>query len=65
MGWKQKKNDNMQWDKIIKAQEKIIDMWSNTNLTYKGKEIILKSLVQSKANYLATVNGMPKDIEEK
>jgi len=60
-----KKNDNMQWDKIIKAQEKIIDMWSNTNLTYKGKEIILKSLVQSKANYLATVNGMPKDIEEK
>ena len=59
------KNDSLQWEKIIKAQEKTIDMWEKLNLTTKGKELVLKSLVQSKAVFLATVNGMPKDIEKK
>jgi len=31
----------------------------------KGKEIILKAIVQSKEMFLATVNGMSKEIEEK
>ena len=35
-------------------------MWEKFNLTTKGKELVLKSLVQSKAVFLATVNGMPK-----
>jgi len=57
------KADTVQWEKIIKSQEKIIDIWGKMNLTTKGKELILKSLVQSKAVFLATVNGMPKEVE--
>lgn len=59
------KSDELQWEKILKNQEKTLQLWSKMNLTFKGKEIILKSLIQSKAMYLSTVNGMPKDVEEK
>ena len=58
------KSDTLQWEKIMKSQEKIIDVWSKMNLTTKGKELVLKSLVQSKAVFLATVNGMPKSVEK-
>ena len=58
------KTDTLQWEKIIKSQEKIIESWNKMNLTTKGKELVLKSLVQSKAVFLATVNGMPKNVEE-
>ena len=58
------KTDTLQWGKIIKAQEKVLDLWSKMRLTMKGKELILKSLVQSKAVFLATVNGMPVEVEE-
>ena len=58
------KSDTLHWEKIIKSQEKVIDAWSRMNLTTRGKELVLKSLVQSKAVFLATVNGMPKNIEK-
>ena len=60
-----KKSDNIQWERVIKSQEKILETWNKMNLTLRGKELVLKSLVQSKAVYLATVNGMPKVVEEK
>ena len=43
---------------------KDIEVWSKMNLTTKGKELVLKSLVQSKAVFLATVNGMPISVEK-
>ena len=58
------KNDMTQWNKILRSQEKILEVWSKVNLTLQGKELVLKSLVQSKAVFLATVNGMPKSVEK-
>ena len=58
-------NTNLQWKSILQKQEEALANWSETNVSLKGKEIILKSLIQSKAMFLATVNGMPKDVEEK
>jgi len=54
-----------QWEKILEHQKKTMEKWSATRPSLKGKEVILKALVQSKALFLATVNGMPKDIQEK
>ena len=58
-------NTNIQWGEVLKKQEQTIDIWSKTNMSLSGKEIILKALVQSKAMFLATVNGMPRDVENK
>lgn len=35
------------------------------NLSLKGKELIAKALIQSRAIFLATVNGMPKAVQDK
>lgn len=51
-------NTDPQWNAILERQKKILDTWKTTHLSYKGKELILKSLVISIAFYLATVNGM-------
>ena len=40
-----KKNDNAQWERIIKNQEKVITIWSKMNISTKGKELVLKALV--------------------
>ena len=53
------------WKNITDQQEKILSLWKNAHLSMRGKELILKALIQSRAIFLATVNGMPKDIEEK
>lgn len=58
-------NTNLQWKSILHKQEIAIEAWSKMGMSLKGKEIILKAMIQSKAMFLATVNGMPKDIEEK
>lgn len=57
-------NINTQWNTIINKQQKIIDSWKQNHLTFRGKELLLKSLIQSRSLFLATVNGMPKHIEE-
>ena len=56
-------NANLKWEEILQKQEESINRWEKTNMSLKGKEIILKALIQSKAMFLATVNGMPKHIE--
>lgn len=58
-------NTKIQWNKILRKQEDVIKAWSKTNMSLKGKELILKALVQSKAMFMATVNGMPNVVEEK
>jgi len=52
----------MQWETILKRQSRILKKWSKTSLSLKGKELILKALIQSRALYLATANEMPKGI---
>ena len=42
-----------------------METWNQAHPSYKGKEILLKTLVQSKAIFLASVNGMPNDISKK
>ncbi len=54
---------NPQWESILDRQVRTIQLWTKARLSTKGKELIIKSLVQSLAVYLATVNGMPADIE--
>lgn len=41
-----------------------MDVWQATHPSLRGKELLLKALVQSRTLFLATVNGMPKDIEK-
>jgi ribonuclease HI/exonuclease III len=55
-------HSNEQWQKILDDQQRIMETWHRSNLSLRGRELILKSLVQSKALFLATVNGMPKDV---
>jgi len=52
----------IQWGTVLQAQAKIMKNWSGMNLLTKGKELVLKALIQSRAMYLATANKMPKDI---
>jgi ribonuclease HI/endonuclease/exonuclease/phosphatase family metal-dependent hydrolase len=54
-----------QWKRILEKQQDIIDLWTNIRPSIKGRILLLKSLVASRALYLAMVNGMPKDVEEK
>jgi hypothetical protein len=58
-------NTKAQWDIIVKKQQQTLDIWSSAHLSLKGKEIVLKALVQSQAIYLATVNGLPQDTERR
>ena len=58
-------NTEHQWNEILTKQENVIKAWSKTNMSLKGKELILKALIQSKAMFMATVNGMPTAVEER
>lgn len=53
-------NETEQWENILKRQEKILDQWKAKNLSLKGKELVLKALVNSLDQFLATVNSMPE-----
>jgi len=53
-----KTNQVTQWNQILKKQKEVLNAWRILNLSISGKELILKSLVQSRALFLATVNGM-------
>lgn len=50
------------WNDIIKTQMKIIKVWRAMHPTFRGKELLAKALITSRAWFLATVNGMPKGI---
>ena len=52
------------WQSIIEKQTRILNKWKTMHPSYRGKELILKALITSRAWFLATVNGMPKDIEK-
>jgi ribonuclease HI len=58
-------NTYPQWEKILEHQRKTMEVWGGSRPSYKGKELILKALVQSKALFLATVNDMPEDVKQK
>jgi len=53
-----KVNQVTQWNQILKKQKDVLNAWTTLNLATAGKELILKSLVQSRALFLATVNRM-------
>ncbi|KAI6113489.1 hypothetical protein EDD16DRAFT_1484079, partial [Pisolithus croceorrhizus] len=54
---------NDKWENILEKQRQIIKLWKASRPTLKGKELLSKSLIQSRALYLATVNNMPHNIE--
>jgi len=58
-------NKANQMNQILKKQNEVLNAWKTLNLSISGKELILKSLVQSRALFLATVNRMPKDIQKR
>ncbi|KAH9910432.1 uncharacterized protein B0H18DRAFT_1089889 [Fomitopsis serialis] len=51
------------WNTILEKQQQIMDVWQKTHPSYKGKELLTKALVVSRSFYLASVNGMPMDVE--
>src|SRR5882724_2234955 len=51
------------WKKIMEIQKKVIDVWTASHPTLRGKELILKALIMSISWFLAAVNGMPDQIE--
>jgi ribonuclease HI/exonuclease III len=51
-------NDDHLWEKILDTQRTIMERWDSMHPSLKGRELILKALIQSKALFLATVNGM-------
>jgi ribonuclease HI len=53
-----------QWKRILEKQQNIMDMWSKSRPTFRARILLLKALIQSRAMYLSTVNGMPKDVEK-
>ena len=56
---------SIQWEEILKRQSKILKSWSKMSLSAKGKELIIKALIQSRALYLVTANEMPKSIAQR
>ena len=56
---------SIQWEEILKRQSKILKSWSKMSLSAKGKELIIKALIQSRALYLVTTNEMPKSIAQR
>jgi hypothetical protein len=51
-----------QWSKILEKQRKIMSKWSSMNMSFKGKELVLKALVTSRTLFLATVNGISNSL---
>lgn len=58
-------NTYPQWNSILEKQKQIIEVWSSTRPSLTGRILIMKALLQSRALFLATVNGMPEDILKK
>lgn len=56
---------SVQLENILEIQAKILESWSRINLLTKGKELVLKALLQSRVIYLAIANKMPKDIAQR
>ncbi|KIK12611.1 hypothetical protein PISMIDRAFT_58067, partial [Pisolithus microcarpus 441] len=52
-----------QWDKILEKQKQKIKLWMPSCPTLRGKELLSKSLIQSRALYLATINNVPQSVE--
>src|SRR5882724_6291508 len=50
------------WNKILEIQKKVIDVWTASHPTLRGKELILKALIMS-SWFLAAVNGIPDHVE--
>ena len=60
-----KTNQITQQNQILKKQKDILNAWTILNLLSNRKELILKSLVQSRVLFLATVNRMLKSVQKK
>lgn len=58
-------NQDQQWDQIIEKQNSVMENWKKMRPSLRGKELLLKALVQSRALFLATVNGIPSEIQRK
>lgn len=54
-----------QWNTILEKQKEIMEGWKKSRPSLRGKELLLKSLVVSRAQFLATVNGMPEWVQMK
>lgn len=52
-----------QWVTILAKQQEIMKEWAKTRPTLQGKVLLLKALIASRSLYLATVNGMPYEVE--
>jgi ribonuclease HI/exonuclease III len=59
-----KVNADHKWTEIIEKQMKIMKMWSSSHPSVLARVRIAKSLVVSRALYLMTVNGIPKEYLE-
>lgn len=58
-------NEAAPWAAILEKQQTVMSRWAGAHPSLAGKKIIIGTLVYSLAQYLATVNGMPKDVERR
>lgn len=54
----------IQWNTILETQASIMNTWSKARPSLKGRVLLLKSLICSRALYLSMVNGMPNAIKD-
>jgi ribonuclease HI/exonuclease III len=50
------------WSGIIERQQTILNHWESAHPSYRGKELVLKLLMQSLAPFLMTVNNIPDTV---
>lgn len=56
---------NEQWDKILDESQEVLERWGRSYPSLPGKVLVINTLVASRAWYLAMVNEMPGDYEER
>lgn len=52
------------WERIIDLSKKDLDRWDKINPTMYGKRLIIQAVIGGRTQYLAKVQGMPKEIEK-
>ncbi|KAH9857506.1 hypothetical protein C2E23DRAFT_713787, partial [Lenzites betulinus] len=57
-------DDATPWTSVVNTIQRNLERWSRRRPTLKGKQVIVNLEVGSRTQYLARVQGMPKEIEK-
>ena len=57
--------DNKTWGKVISKFEKCVNLYSRRELSFRGKSVILQTVLCSSIWYIGSLTSMPKNVGEK